>query len=113
LSRADRADATGKGGKGGGRVTGELRQIRVGVDIGGTFTDLVMIDSVSGEATVVKASTTPDDPSRGFADAVDELGVPLAEVDAFMTHGSTTAINARRVSTEAIPKWRAQVQTPR
>jgi N-methylhydantoinase A len=67
--------------------------LKVGVDIGGTFTDLVLVDTESGDARVVKASTTPGDPSRGFVDAVDEAAVPLEQVDALITHGSTTAIN--------------------
>ena len=44
---------------------------KIGVDVGGTFTDLVVHDTVSGEARVVKTFTTPDDPSRGFITAVD------------------------------------------
>ncbi len=68
-------------------------ELKVGVDIGGTFTDLVLVDAETGRAEVVKTFTTPDDPSRGFVDAVDRLDVDLVRVDAFVTHGSTTAIN--------------------
>ena len=37
---------------------------RVGIDIGGTFTDLVLIDDASGERAIGKVLTTPDDPSE-------------------------------------------------
>jgi N-methylhydantoinase A len=68
-------------------------ELKIGVDIGGTFTDLVLVDDATGEAEVVKTFTTPDDPARGFMEAVDRLGADLTRVDAFVTHGSTTAIN--------------------
>jgi N-methylhydantoinase A len=66
---------------------------KIGVDVGGTFTDLVVHDTESGTARVVKTFTTPDDPSRGFLTALDRSEVSLAEVETFVTHGSTTAIN--------------------
>ena len=37
---------------------------RAGIDIGGTFTDLVLIDDASGERAIGKVLTTPDDPSE-------------------------------------------------
>lgn len=70
----------------------EVRQ-KVGVDIGGTFTDLVTIDVASGKADVIKTFTTPQDPSEGFVNAIDRCPVPPTEIDTFITHGSTTAIN--------------------
>jgi N-methylhydantoinase A len=69
------------------------RRCKIGVDIGGTFTDLVSLDTDTGAARVVKTFTTPDDPARGFIEGVDRSGVPLREVEAFITHGSTTALN--------------------
>ena len=55
----------------------------VGTDIGGTFTDLVML-SDAGEVTIVKAPTTPDDRTRGVLDAFDlaarELGIERHEL---------------------------------
>ncbi|MBL6456662.1 hydantoinase/oxoprolinase family protein [Belnapia sp. T6] len=39
--------------------------LSLGIDIGGTFTDLVLLDAGSGRATIWKESTTPDDPARG------------------------------------------------
>ena len=38
---------------------------RIGVDIGGTFTDLIYYDDVSGESLVAKVPTTPDNPDEG------------------------------------------------
>ena len=69
------------------------RRCKIGVDIGGTFTDLVSLDTDTGAARVTKTFTTPDDPARGFIEGVDHSGVPLHEVEAFITHGSTTALN--------------------
>ena len=45
---------------------------RVGVDSGGTFTDVCMFDEASGRIAVWKVSSTPDDPSRGIAQGVEE-----------------------------------------
>ena len=46
-----------------GLTTHDTR-LRVGVDIGGTFTDLILVDDETGAFTVAKSLTTPDDPSR-------------------------------------------------
>jgi N-methylhydantoinase A len=72
----------------------------IGVDTGGTFTDVVVLDGRGGVWTA-KASTTPDDFSRGVMDAVaeaaNEVGVETAELLEHATlfkHGSTVATNA-------------------
>jgi N-methylhydantoinase A len=69
----------------------------IGVDVGGTFTDLVYCDLESGQVEIHKVSTTPDDPSRGVLQGVMELcaaaGVPAGEID-YVFHGTTTATNA-------------------
>ena len=69
---------------------------RIGVDVGGTFTDLVLVDEESGRVTVDKVPSTPDDPARGSISGVRELcgkaGVALAEVDNLL-HGTTVATN--------------------
>jgi N-methylhydantoinase A len=54
-------------------VSGSGATLALGIDIGGTFTDLVVLDPVSGEAAVWKESTTPDDPSRGAMQGLDKL----------------------------------------
>lgn len=48
------------------------RTWRVGVDSGGTFTDVCMFDEASGQIAIWKVSSTPDDPSRGIAQGVQE-----------------------------------------
>ncbi|MFT4211941.1 MAG: hydantoinase/oxoprolinase family protein [Microbacterium sp.] len=70
--------------------------IRVGVDIGGTFTDLAAIDDASGEVIAFKVFTTPDDPAEGVLDGLRTLlrdhGVDAAEV-VYFAHGTTLALN--------------------
>jgi 5-oxoprolinase (ATP-hydrolysing) len=69
---------------------------RIGVDVGGTFTDLVLVDEEAGRVTVDKVPSTPDDPARGVIDGIRELcgkaEVALAEVDNLL-HGTTIATN--------------------
>jgi N-methylhydantoinase A len=66
-------------------------EARIGVDVGGTFTDLVAL--VDGEITVVKVPSTPADQSLGVMSALDDVGVDAARVRAF-AHGTTVATNA-------------------
>ena len=73
---------------------------RIGVDIGGTFTDLLVADE-QGQARVYKAPTTPDDPTVGFFAGLEraagdlglELGALLGQVDTIV-HGTTITTNA-------------------
>ena len=67
--------------------------LRVAVDIGGTFTDLAAVDQRTGERWFAKASTTPDDPTRGIAACLEKLGRPGASFELFV-HGTTLVINA-------------------
>ena len=76
------------------------KQYIIGVDTGGTFTDVVVLSN-DGEVWTAKASTTPDDFSRGVMDAVDEAaraaGVETNELlgrTTLFKHGSTVATNA-------------------
>ncbi len=62
----------------------------VGVDIGGTFTDLV--GCIDGRIVTAKTSTTPADPTRGVADSLRLAGTPLGEISEVL-HGATIAIN--------------------
>jgi len=70
---------------------------RIGVDTGGTFTDLVAVDERTGERHIRKTSSTPDDPSRAFSTGISELltdiGASPDEVR-FISHGTTVATNA-------------------
>ncbi|MFP7673468.1 hydantoinase/oxoprolinase family protein [Marivita sp. S0852] len=74
---------------------------RVGVDSGGTFTDVCLFDEISGDVSVWKVASTPDDPSRGIAHGVDEAlgnrGLSIADraaAVAYLGHGTTVATNA-------------------
>ena len=71
--------------------------IMVGVDVGGTFTDLVLADMQSALQVIHKVPTTPQDPSIGVLQGVSELcalaGVKPGEVR-YVLHGTTTATNA-------------------
>ena len=67
----------------------------VSIDAGGTFTDAVA-RADDGRVLVAKVASTPDDPSRGLANAVDALagqGMPVADVG-LLCHGTTVATNA-------------------
>lgn len=70
--------------------------LRVGVDVGGTHTDLVLIDEARGGVVVHKVPTTVADPSIGTVDALGEL-CEIAGVDAdaigYFMHGTTVATN--------------------
>lgn len=66
--------------------------IRAGVEVGGTFTDLVAIGA-DGKLTVAKAPSTPSRPDEGALNAIDAAGLDLAGVDD-LVHGSTVATNA-------------------
>ncbi|MED5540483.1 MAG: hydantoinase/oxoprolinase family protein, partial [Actinomycetota bacterium] len=72
---------------------------RIGVDVGGTFTDLVLVDS-RGKTWVAKVPSVPSDPSQGVLAAVQriavDLGLPKSEVlsqCSLFVHGSTIATN--------------------
>jgi 5-oxoprolinase (ATP-hydrolysing) len=46
---------------------------RIGIDIGGTFTDFVLVDALTGAHRLHKCLTTPDDPSIGALEGLSEL----------------------------------------
>jgi N-methylhydantoinase A len=70
---------------------------RLGVDVGGTFTDLLLINEQSGETYTAKVPSTPEDSSIGVLDGVEricsESGVDPQQVRRVM-HGTTVATNA-------------------
>ncbi|MFI0486716.1 hydantoinase/oxoprolinase family protein [Actinomadura sp. 9N215] len=71
--------------------------LRIGTDIGGTFTDFVVLDAATGRITLEKRLTTPDDPSRAVVDGLDVLRAArpgLLERTEILTHGTTLVINA-------------------
>lgn len=70
---------------------------RVGIDVGGTFTDLVAVDEVTGRSVSLKVLTTTENSALGFLDAVSELRsrehTGSTELGAIF-HGTTTVTNA-------------------
>ena len=68
--------------------------ITIGVDVGGTFTDFLMVDTDSGEVRTEKVPTTVDDRARGFLDGIDRLGVAPGDIR-WLVHGTTAGIDAR------------------
>ena len=68
---------------------------RLGVDVGGTFTDLIFFDDATGETLVAKEPTTPEAPEQGVIAAV-ESGVPadLRSSARFFLHGTTVGLNS-------------------
>ncbi len=69
---------------------------RIGVDVGGTFTDLIYIDDEAGKVIVHKTPSTPADPSIGTVQGISELcamaGIEPAQLDQVF-HGTTVATN--------------------
>jgi N-methylhydantoinase A len=72
-------------------------QLRIGVDIGGTFTDLVVYDDADGRCSVEKVPTTPSSPEDGCIDAVRQLAAKnprIMERCEYFLHGTTVGLNA-------------------
>ena len=70
---------------------------RLAIDIGGTFTDLVALDEASGRIHLLKVRSTPEDPSMGFIEGIDQIRaaakISPAEIGGIF-HGTTVATNA-------------------
>lgn len=66
--------------------------LRIGIDIGGAFTDVVVYDEESGDIKWVKVESTPEDPSKGVIIGIDEANLDLRKVRDII-HGQTLAIN--------------------
>jgi N-methylhydantoinase A len=75
----------------------QFGKLRLGVDIGGTFTDLVIMDEPSGEFRIDKVPSTPSDPSLGFETIVEQglasAGSRAGDVG-YLVHGTTVATNS-------------------
>jgi N-methylhydantoinase A len=78
------------------RATGQARY-RIGIDTGGTFTDIVSVDTTSGAIAVTKVPSTPANPGialvRGVRAILDQVGGTSASVVG-IAHGTTVATNA-------------------
>ena len=64
-----------------------------GVDVGGTFTDLLFLDQATGRVHLAKVPTTTDNQAFGVLEALERAGVDLATLD-LLVHGTTTTTNA-------------------
>ncbi|MFC7400623.1 hydantoinase/oxoprolinase family protein [Chelatococcus sp. GCM10030263] len=82
------------------RQTADSARLRIGVDSGGTFTDVCMFDETSGEVHVWKVASTPQDPSLGIAGGVEQGLAEVARATGrpgevvYFGHGTTVATNA-------------------
>ncbi len=76
----------------------------VAVDVGGTFTDVIVFDEQAGELTEGKVLSTPDDPSRGVVAGVEnvceKMGISFTELHLFF-HGTTVVTNMILTNTGA------------
>ena len=74
-----------------------MNTLSIGVDTGGTFTDLVLLDRAAGSLAIHKLPTTPDDPAQGILQGIEAL-LAAAKRDAgdidLLVHGTTLATNA-------------------
>jgi hydantoin utilization protein A len=70
---------------------------RIGVDVGGTFTDFSIYNTISGKLIHYKRSSTPDDPScsivTGLAEILEKENIQAADIE-YLAHGTTVATNA-------------------
>ncbi len=67
--------------------------MRISVDIGGTFTDVIMLDEKTGELRLEKVETTPQNPAAGVLAAFQKADAELGKIDYFV-HGTTLGLNA-------------------
>lgn len=79
--------------------------IALGVDVGGTFTDLILADLVSGTVTIHKTPSTPSNSAEGVVTGVKEIseiaGITPGQIDAIF-HGTTVGTNAMLVHGGAV-----------
>jgi N-methylhydantoinase A len=76
-----------------GRRDGRAETVLVGVDVGGTFTDLVLVDEATGAVRIAKVPSTPGNQAEGVLAALGQAGVWGGEIKVIV-HGTTTATNA-------------------
>src|SRR3970040_1637081 len=70
-----------------------MEQWIAAVDVGGTFTDLIALNSASGEVRLAKVPTTPDNQADGVLAALEQARLDFAQL-ALVVHGTTTTTNA-------------------
>lgn len=74
-----------------------MEKFRIGIDVGGTFTDAVLVSEATGETQIAKVLSSPSDPSIGFLEAMDRVldkaGLKHRDIS-YLVHGTTVATNA-------------------
>jgi N-methylhydantoinase A len=74
----------------------DVGRYRLGIDIGGTFTDFSLLDEATGELFGFKSPTVPGDPGRGVVDGLrallNERAIDPGSID-YLVHGTTIAVN--------------------
>ena len=65
----------------------------IAVDIGGTFTDLVALDTETGEIRVNKSSSMAREPIKAVLRVIEKAGIPAPDIELFI-HGTTVTTNA-------------------
>jgi len=92
---SNRGDRQAEGHK--GTREAKKRSLRLGIDVGGTFTDLALIDDRTGEIRYTKTLTTPDDLAQGVLNGMDKIlrqAGASAEALEYVVHGTTIGTNA-------------------
>lgn len=74
-------------------MSGSEKRFIVGVDVGGTFTDVFFLDEAAGTCEVAKVESTPKDQSRGFLDGIGSCLDDFTDL-ATVVHGTTVGTNA-------------------
>ena len=74
-------------------MSSESSRFVIGVDVGGTFTDVFFLDEMSGRCEVAKVPSTLGDQSKGFIEGIKQKVAEFAEV-ATVVHGTTVGTNA-------------------
>ena len=73
-----------------------MPRYRLGIDIGGTFTDFSLLNEDTGQLTGFKSPTVPADPAAGVLEGLEalvaELGIAPGDI-AYLVHGTTIAVN--------------------
>ncbi len=74
----------------------EAARFRLGVDVGGTYTDLVLLDASAGTIAIEKVASTPDDPARAVLNGIARFVAAgtAPETIEFFSHGTTITTNA-------------------
>ena len=74
--------------------SGSDRELRIGIDIGGTFTDFVIFHPQTGQVETFKLLSTPHDPAEVVLSGLKRLGIAGETIRHDLVHGSTVATNA-------------------